>query len=515
MKNFGVWLLLRLGGLVVLYLVLRNVGYSLDSLSQKENIQSDYSAAKGKVKQVIPAFTNTVQPKLHSKNDTMINDKHNNYTQEVIKTQRVDNKLEKVVVENSDKSTLKDGFFNPKNLSSDVGLKFIAKPIPKSLINLVKSLKNPYKLPNCSVEKAKHNFVYIKTHKTASNTLASIFRRFAYDRDLTIVLPTWMKYSIGWPHDLRKEFHRESKSGGFNVLLDHTKYTEKYMREIMPKDTVYISSWRETWSRLKSALAFFYVCEWSGINETKADCMNTFLRDINYYDSVYKVLPPANKFREYYYCTPGDMSMVRNSMAAVLAFPVGFPAGVYPDLSNNFTAIKQWLQHTNEVFSIVLISDHFHESLIMLKRMMCWSHKDILYERKNTWNTKYYPTYRQELIDNLRRWSAADYLAFQFFNRTLWDRVHEWGYEDFMDEVKHYALILTQVHPFCSQVKKGEETEESIVIEASKWDDSFRISRADCEEIYDENDMREKVKQKDDSIAVQVNNPPMHIVPGC
>jgi hypothetical protein len=405
-----------------------------------------------------------------------------------------------------------DGFFDPKFIPLDLGLQFVAQPIPKDLIDHVKQMKSPHKRPECSVTKARNNFVYIKTHKTASDTLSAVFRRFAYDRKLSIVLPLGMKYNLGWPYDLVKSFHRPSKTGGFNVLVDHSKYTEKYMKEIMPEDTVYITSWRETFSHLKSAMAYMSIRQWSGITQDPPDGMEVFLQNLQHYDDTYKTLPPANPFRSSYPCIPGDISMAQNSMAADLGFPVGFPKGVYPDYSNNFTAIKEWLEHTNQAFSVVLLSDYFHHSMVMLKRMMCWSTKDILYERLNSWNTKYRPEYRKELVDNFRRWSAADYLAFELFNQTLWDRIEEWGHADFMAELAQYEKTLAIVGEYCLDVRRLGRN-DTLPIPASAWSAGFEVTVADCALLH--HHMRDTVKQQYDEIPVQVEQPPSKGVPGC
>ena len=284
------------------------------------------------------------------------------------------------------------------------------------------------------------------------------------------------------------------------------------MRKIMPKDTVYITSWRETFSHFKSAMAYFYIRQWTGIKENPADGMDVFLRNMKYYDDLYKQMAPANPYRIKRSCIPPDISMARNSMAADLGFPVGFPKGVYPDYSDNFLAIKEWLDHTNQVFSVVLLSDYFHHSLIMLKRMMCWSTKDILYQRMNSWNTKYRPEYRKELVDNFRRWSAADYLGFELFNQTLWNRIEQWGYDDFMAELKHFESTLKETLQYCNKVTTGK-TKSSLIVQATQWSDGYSVDKNDCTLIKDH--MRKTVKQQYDDIPITVKQPSTSEVPYC
>ncbi len=58
---------------------------------------------------------------------------------------------------------------------------------------------------NCS-EKTK--FVYVKMIKCASETLASVFRRFGLNRKLNLVLPVRRRIYLGWPYQITEDIYR-------------------------------------------------------------------------------------------------------------------------------------------------------------------------------------------------------------------------------------------------------------------------------------------------------------------
>jgi hypothetical protein len=278
--------------------------------------------------------------------------------------------------------------------------------------------------------------------------------------------------------------------GCFNILLDHTVYTEPYMKQIMPNNTVYIASLREPFSHFKSAAAYFNIFNSRGTGIDLADGMETFLKDLKNQDDVHK-------------SHLHGLSLARNFMAFDLGFPTGFQR---IDQGDNFTAIKQWLDHTQQVFSVVLLSDYFSHSLVMLKRILCWSTKDIIYHRMNSQNSKYKPRYPTELIENFYRWSAADYLAYQLFNRTLWERIERWGSEDFMQELRQYERTRTKVLDFCNHVSKGQGQVHTIYILRTRWDAAFTFNVHECKLLLDH--MRDVMVEQyeNKAVAADINN---------
>ena len=205
-------------------------------------------------------------------------------------------------------------------------------------------------LPSCTKEK--QNFVYIKNHKCASDTLSVVFRRFGFERDLSVVQPMLMKFNIGWPKPLHPGFFRASKSGHFNILTDHTVYNETFMDKLMSPGTVYMTSIREPFSHLKSSFNFFNVPKLGHISEKLQpgeDALMYFLQNKDAVDQQYKD-PKTYKARP---CVPPYLSVVRNMMAFDLGLPVGYEGS--PDMQKDIPYIKQWLAHIDKKFETVRI----------------------------------------------------------------------------------------------------------------------------------------------------------------
>ena len=144
-------------------------------------------------------------------------------------------------------------------------------------------MEDPHERISCDVMPEQQHFVYIKVHKCRSDTLSAIFRRFAYLRNLSVALPIGGKFNLGWPHPLKLNYYRPSKSGHYDALFDHSLYTKEQMTAMMPDDTVFMASLRVPFAHLKSAMAYMMIRQWSGITEPPPEGLEIFLHNMKHY----------------------------------------------------------------------------------------------------------------------------------------------------------------------------------------------------------------------------------------
>ena len=203
-------------------------------------------------------------------------------------------------------------------------------------------------LPKCV--KPVTDFVYIKNHKCASDTLSAMFRRFGYSRNLTFVQPIRAYWNLGWPFRLEPHMHRTLKTDHFNILTEHTIYDKERLSKIMPPGTAYLTSIREPFSHLQSSLPFFNYQFHSKLENYKKPGernMDFFLRTDNKtgFDEEYK------KADERKVCVPPGLSVVRNFMSFNLDLPVGFHTT--EDRTHDLVYIKNWLGQISKDFKLV------------------------------------------------------------------------------------------------------------------------------------------------------------------
>ncbi|XP_078618815.1 galactosylceramide sulfotransferase-like [Branchiostoma floridae x Branchiostoma japonicum] len=311
----------------------------------------------------------------------------------------------------------------------------------------------PHKMPNrkfsgtrgeeiCDV---KQNFVFVKVHKAGGTTATCIFQRFGYEHNLTFVLPMNIKSDIGWPNILKREDFIPSADGTFNVLVDHTVYHRKLLDHIMPPDTVYIAILRHPLAQLRSVFNWYGLAKrFPELKGARVDPVASFLKDPEKYQ-----IPLVARSK-----APHTLS--KNFMA----YDLGFPPGLFDDRSS----VNEFVQKIAREIDLVLILEHFSESLVLLRRMMCWKLKDILYNvspknlRKYTKPT----TENASLVEAHRRWSNVDYFLYDHFNATLWQKIQDED-NDFHQEVRHFENVLQSMTTYCTKAILEFEVQKRLV----------------------------------------------------
>ena len=100
------------------------------------------------------------------------------------------------------------------------------------------------------------NIYYVKTHKTGSETLVTMFRNFARRHNL-ITYPTTADPFPGFMNDKAFKIPREHEYVTFNFFGEHARYSREISHKIMPPDTKYIVSIRHPFSQFVSVFKQF------------------------------------------------------------------------------------------------------------------------------------------------------------------------------------------------------------------------------------------------------------------
>ena len=347
-----------------------------------------------------------------------------------------------------------------------------------------------------------HNVAFIKCMKCATETVGNILRRYALSNDLSVVLPVDKKIYLGWPFSIVESDFRPS-SRGYNMLIEHAVYNGSYMREVMNANTQFITIIREPLDMFFSTLHYFNVFNIIEIEGPRKGpvAVRNYLHNIQHYESLYK----SHEYSKLRYCIPDGFSVTKNLLGHCLGMPLGFP-----DKDKNITrdrnAVKKYIETLDSDFMLVMLMEYLDESLVLLKRMMCWQIKDIIYHSTNKGNyshkrTDSFGPYDKKLHQS---WSSIDYQIYDHFNRTFWKKVAQQS-SDFHFEVTFFKKIQEHVAWFCSSVTPYGRS--YIRFPESRWSPAFTFTSDDCElmgdnllvklkEVYNKTQIRENVKSK-------------------
>lgn len=222
----------------------------------------------------------------------------------------------------------------------------------------------------------------------------------------------------------------------------------------MPDDTFYVGILREPYECFKSTLNYLrpgYVFKKINSSVPGSD----FLKDPLKYE-------PKNVI----------MSFTNNRMS------VEFGCPEETIKSGDRDKIIEFVKQIDADFGLVIIAEHFEESVVLLRRYLKWSTKDILYLDKNIALkknvTKLVGAYDRQMY---KRWARVDYALYEHFYRKLREQMRTEGL-DYDDELLHYKEIRRMTVEFC---KEGKNPDAKLTVKESKWSEGFEITKKDCD----------------------------------
>lgn len=314
-----------------------------------------------------------------------------------------------------------------------------------------------------TVQQEIRHIAYIKVHKTASSSIQNIFFRFGFDRNLTFVLPS--ADSI-YPNVIsindtinEKNIRPPPLSESFDISCLHVLYNRTAFGRVLPNDTIYIGSLRDPFHQFMSAMLYFDLFKRLKIQGPNA--ITDFLKDPENHD--YKISHSKYAF----------FSFTKNRMAIDFGFPIDVIIHQRKD------DIQAHIEKLNKEIALVLISEHFNESIILLKRILKWSVKDILYVRKNDNSNKNKSLVIDEDDRNrYRKLSVVDHTLYEYFYLKLWRQINREVM--FHEEVLYFKAIRNNVEKHCLSRISQDFISSDLTIPKSYWNEEFKISAEFC-----------------------------------
>ncbi|KAL3847790.1 hypothetical protein ACJMK2_018684 [Sinanodonta woodiana] len=309
-------------------------------------------------------------------------------------------------------------------------------------------------------EEVQH-IAFLKVHKVGSTTAQNMFLRFGFQRNLTFILPP-VKNPYKYPNiiSLRDSLNENNtlpapNGKHFDLLCNHVIYNRTAFEFFLPNDTVYIGILREPYEQFKSTL--------------------NYLRP-GYVFRIKHPLPGSVYLKDPMKYEPNRSavwSYTNNRMAVEFGLPNDLITS--PDIKK----VEHFIATLDKEFALVIITELFQESIVMMRRLLKWGTKDVLYLSKNIAFNKNVSSYMGPYDRHLyRKWAKIDYALYDFFFKRLRQQIREQG-ADFDEELLHFNEILKMVSEFCAQNKFVNNAK--LEVNASAWSKAFSVNEYDCQ----------------------------------
>ncbi|OCT90576.1 galactose-3-O-sulfotransferase 4 [Xenopus laevis] len=282
----------------------------------------------------------------------------------------------------------------------------------------------------------KTHIMFLKTHRTAGSPMLNMLHRYGDRNSLTFALP--QQYQFNYPslfHASRVKGYNEFKKTKYDILCHHLRLNLPEVRKLMPADSFYFTILRDPATLAESS---FYYYRFESPAFKKAPDFKAFLAQPALY---YKRGEKGNQY-------------ARNLQ--------WFDLGFNPDTPFKESLAKAGVREIERAFHLVLLSEYFDESMVLLKEELCWDLDDVVTFKRNSREAST-PLDKREK-EMLRAWNSLDLYLYVYFNHTFWEKVEKFGRERMDIEVRglrerrqHLAEIcLEGVNPVIVDQDKKE-----------------------------------------------------------
>lgn len=285
------------------------------------------------------------------------------------------------------------------------------------------------------------NFVFVKTHKTGSTTLRSLTCRYGYFRNLSFLLGKQgvighlNQLNLVWtqnesnllpPIGVSVEDHLNHRN--YNISNIHVRYNGELIRKLMYRasDLKYFTILRNPTNQWLSQFQYFGQYRKAGLSLSSLP--QTLIRYLK-------------KLKER---TGGFNNQLRD-------------LGIHSSIAYNSSWLNETIPQIDKEYDLVLIMEHFDESLILLKKLLCWSFKDILYVKKRQQPNplKINEATRKEI----QKRNVGDEALYDYFLKVFWSKVEDYG-PSFQKDLNQFRKMLNETWHMCVGKTVAEKSQD-------------------------------------------------------
>lgn len=316
------------------------------------------------------------------------------------------------------------------------------------------------KIPICTQPKTK--VAFLKVHKAGSTTVMNIFLRFGVSHNLNIVLPrttsqTTFNY-IGYGETIQESrIIRIPDNETFDILCNHVVYNKEAFQRVLGPDAVNIGIIRDPFTQFPSAALYYGITNQIrkrfGVKIDDQRLLSTYLYSPDLF---------------------GHTVHTHNGMF----FDFGLPTKQF----YNESAINNHIVELDKDFALIMLVEFFDESLVLMKKLLCWDLKDILYVPLNINKRKEKNpiVLSEEDKQNLFKYNYADFKLYLYFRNKLLRQIKNAG-KDFNKEVNHFQTVQSSVTQYCHVKQKAAFSGSDVfTVPSSSWNQDFVITPSEC-----------------------------------
>ena len=299
------------------------------------------------------------------------------------------------------------------------------------------------------------NIFFLRMPKTGSATLKHILHKFAWKNILRLAINK--NYYGEYPIKNLFPSFRVGITPKFNIMADHGIYKPMLISKILHTPMTNITFIRHPVLWLDSYLRY-------------SKLSNPY---------HFNLEEPIENF----------LKVVKSSKSTELHRFTDLFIRYFGINTSIYSQIEEYIRIEEAFF--VGITDYYDESIVLLRRTLGWSIKDMIYIPKNVQNYKRLDPIKDLLYNQVCQMMQDQCLLFKRLNKTFWERYNR-EKNDIAGEVYHFKYTLKNISSFCFKLPFFTQTlrsttshrkkhlSKSIHIPASQWHGPFDFTYSDC-----------------------------------
>lgn len=226
------------------------------------------------------------------------------------------------------------------------------------------------------------------------------------------------------------------------MLCSHARYNRAVLEQVMPNDTVYVTILRDPVRHFESTFSYMEFSDILGIsNET--DPLETFFHSPNDVLVNYVLTKDLR-------INSDRLKLIRNGMF----FDLGMKSRDFDDSAK----IQAAIQKLDNEFDLVLLTEYFEESMVMLKNLLCWTPEDMIHFNLNQRHQSERRNISSDLAKKIHQWNRADTALYEYFRDVFLQKLNEQN-EDFLRDVNDLKINNEVMRDIC--LESVSENDES------------------------------------------------------
>ena len=267
--------------------------------------------------------------------------------------------------------------------------------------------------PSC---KPKKNLYFLRTHQTGTSSVTNIFYRYGQEHELNFVMYP-LKLHLNYPGKIGIIYlERVKPKTGYNILCQYMRHRRMDVLRMLEKGAIFTTLLRHPVDQFLSVFHNF---------DIKSE-----IRTLQVHQNPY----------EEFFRDPHKLALMSSdTMFHLIQNSMSFDLGLSPPKFKNESAIDEFISAIDKDFHLVMILELLDESLVLLKRLMCWELKEIIYVKLSL-NNEYGASISENIREKILDWNSVDFKLYDYFHKKMKKIIDEQD-DGFREEVALFKKL--------------------------------------------------------------------------